>query len=62
MEKERNPQIEAEVARQMEAFTRGVEDLVSEKELEAKIRKSLETETPLTIKLDMLDRVEFLSE
>lgn len=51
MEKERNPQIEAEVARQMEAFTRGVEDLVSEKELEAKVRKSLETKTPLVIKL-----------
>ncbi len=48
---ERNPQIEAEVKRQLEAFTRGVEDLVSEKELEKKIRKSLETGKPLTVKL-----------
>lgn len=48
---ERNPQIEAEVKRQLEAFTRGVEDLVSEKELEKKIRKSLETGKPLIVKL-----------
>lgn len=51
MEKERNPQIEVEVKRQVEILTRGVEDLVSEKELEAKIRKSLEENKPLTVKL-----------
>jgi len=43
--------INLEVQRQMTILKKGVEELISEKELEKKIRKSLETNTPLIIKL-----------
>jgi len=43
--------INLEVQRQMDILKRGVEELISEKELEKKIRKSLETNTPLIVKL-----------
>ncbi|MCK5780110.1 MAG: tyrosine--tRNA ligase [Psychrilyobacter sp.] len=43
--------INLEVQRQMTILKRGVEELISEKELEKKIKKSLETNTPLIIKL-----------
>ena len=46
-----NEAIEVEVQRQMTILKKGVEELISEKELEKKIRKSLETNTPLIIKL-----------
>ncbi|OQY09320.1 MAG: tyrosine--tRNA ligase, partial [Fusobacteriia bacterium 4572_132] len=42
--------IEQEVARQLELLKRGVEDLVGENELKEKLKKSLETGTPLKIK------------
>ncbi len=43
--------IEQEVIRQMEILKRGVEEIISEKELEYKIKKSLETGKPLVVKL-----------
>lgn len=43
--------IEAEVKRQMEILKRGVEEIISEEELEKKIKKSLETGEPLKVKL-----------
>ena len=43
--------MEQEVKRQMEILKRGVEEIISEKELEDKIKKSLETGKPLVIKL-----------
>ena len=43
--------INLEVQRQMSILKKGVEELISEKELEKKIRKSLETNTPLIVKL-----------
>ncbi len=43
--------INLEVQRQMKILKRGVEELISEKELENKIKKSLETNTPLIVKL-----------
>jgi len=42
--------IEQEVSRQLELLKRGVEELVGEKELKDKIKKSLETGIPLKIK------------
>ena len=43
--------IEAEVKRQMEILKRGVEEIISEEELEKKLKKSLETGEALKIKL-----------
>lgn len=43
--------IEAEVKRQIEILKRGVEEIISEEELEKKIKKSLETGEPLKVKL-----------
>jgi tyrosyl-tRNA synthetase len=43
--------INAEVQRQLNILKRGVEELISEKELEKKLKKSLETNTPLIVKL-----------
>lgn len=43
--------INVEVQRQLKILKRGVEELISEKELEKKIKKSLETNTPLIVKL-----------
>lgn len=43
--------IEAEVQRQFDLLTRGVEDLISEEEFKKKLKKSLETNTPLVVKL-----------
>ncbi|WP_319369901.1 tyrosine--tRNA ligase [uncultured Ilyobacter sp.] len=43
--------IEQEVKRQMEILKRGAEEIISERELEDKIKKSLETGKPLVIKL-----------
>lgn len=43
--------IENEVKRQMEIITHGIEEVINEVELEKKIRNSLETNTPLKIKL-----------
>lgn len=43
--------IEQEVKRQMEILKRGIEEVISEKELEYKIKKSLETGKPLVVKL-----------
>lgn len=43
--------IEQEVKRQMEILKRGVEEIISERELEEKIKKSLKTGKPLVIKL-----------
>ncbi|WP_028856674.1 tyrosine--tRNA ligase [Psychrilyobacter atlanticus] len=43
--------INVEVQRQLNILKRGVEELISEKELEKKLKKSLETNTPLIVKL-----------
>ncbi|WP_319203590.1 tyrosine--tRNA ligase [uncultured Ilyobacter sp.] len=43
--------MEQEVKRQMEILKRGVEEIISERELEDKIKKSLETGKPLVVKL-----------
>jgi len=43
--------INVEVQRQLSVLKRGVEELISEKELEKKLKKSLETNTPLIVKL-----------
>ncbi len=43
--------IETEVQRQFDLLTRGVEDLISEEEFKKKLKKSLETNTPLVVKL-----------
>ncbi|MGB6127484.1 MAG: tyrosine--tRNA ligase [Psychrilyobacter sp.] len=43
--------INVEVQRQLSILKRGVEELISEKELEKKLKKSLETNTPLIVKL-----------
>ena len=43
--------INVEVQRQLGILKRGVEELISEKELEKKLKKSLETNTPLIVKL-----------
>ncbi|WP_320047292.1 tyrosine--tRNA ligase [uncultured Ilyobacter sp.] len=43
--------MEQEVKKQMEILKRGVEEIISERELEDKIKKSLETGKPLIIKL-----------
>ena len=43
--------INVEVQRQLNILKRGVEELISENELEKKLKKSLETNTPLIVKL-----------
>lgn len=44
-------EIKLEVARQMKILKRGVEDFISEAELEKKLTKSLETNKPLIVKM-----------
>lgn len=43
--------IEAEVQRQFDLLTRGVEDLISEEEFKNKLRNSIKTNKPLVVKL-----------
>lgn len=45
-----HPEIEREVEKQIEVIRRGVEEIISEDELRTKIRRSLQTKTPLRVK------------
>jgi tyrosyl-tRNA synthetase len=50
-EVKKDPAVEAEVARQMEVLSRGAAEVIPVEDLEAKVRKSIKTGKPLTVKL-----------